>query len=105
MGLSNQPIEFDDVGRDESARRQIPVEPAPRGPLFESGVSRVSRDGNDPSAPAPSPWNARLVLMAPLASYALFIAKSVAGPVNVTWALLLLLWALAATVLAWRLTR
>ncbi len=104
VGLSKQPIEFDDVGRDESAPRQIPIEPTPRGPLLEREVSRASRDGHDPSAPVPSPWNARLVLMAPLVGYALFIAKSVAGPVNVTWALLLFLWTIAATVLAWRLT-
>ena len=84
LSLSKGPIEFDDSDRDNSALR---------------------RDGQDPSAPTASSRNARLVLLTPLAGYALFIAKSVVGPVNMTWALLLLVWAIAATFLAWRLTR
>jgi len=43
--------------------------------------------------------------MMPLAGYALFMTKSVAAPPNTTWALLLLLWTITATLAAWRLTR
>ena len=63
LSLSKGPIEFDDSDRDNSALR---------------------RDGQDPSAPTASSRNARLVLLTPLAGYALFIAKAVVGPVNMT---------------------
>jgi len=76
-----------------------PVLPPPAHPRA------IASDGLGLSASTPSPWAARAVLLAPLAGYALFLAKSVMVPTNTTWALLLLLWALAATLVAWRLTR
>jgi Predicted membrane protein (DUF2079) len=51
-----------------------------------------------------SPWADRVVVSAPAAGYAMFIAKSVAIPIDLTWALMLLVWTVAATVMASRLT-
>jgi len=51
-----------------------------------------------------APWESCLVVTAPLAGYGLFIAKALAGPVHVPWAMALLLCAVAATFLAWGLT-
>ena len=74
-------------------------------PSPQTRPGQVASEQRHLSATAPSPWNTRVVLMMPLAGYALFMTKSVAVPPNTTWALLLLLWTITATLAAWRLTR
>ena len=61
--------------------------------------------GDYSNPPVQSLGKSRIAFLLPLVGYAMFLMEGVFAPPNPTWALLLLLWTLGTSVLAWWLAR